>query len=155
MFTYTLICRVLTKVLDAGVLPERQAHEILGRLGLILRKFAYDLRLLSLPNVYTLAGHRCHEAFDLEYQYFRARYGAMVDGFAYDNQPYAFDYACFVERNGGAVAGPAQGRVMSKFPVLPADGSDGLRSGLPAHGQQLLRPDVRCRVHAGQVQHYA
>jgi hypothetical protein len=24
-----------------------------------------------------------------------------VDGFAYDNQPYAFDYACFVERNGG------------------------------------------------------
>jgi hypothetical protein len=101
LFTYTLICRVLTRVLDAGVLPERQVHEILGRLGLILCKFAYDLRILSLPSVYTLAGRRCHEAFDLEYQHFQGRYGALVDGFAYDNQPYAFDYACFVERNGG------------------------------------------------------
>ena len=101
LFTYTLICRVLTKVLDAGVLLERQTHEILGRLGLIFRKFDYDLRILTLPSAYTLAGRRCHEAFDLEYQHFRARYGALVDGFGYDNQPYAFDYACFVARNGG------------------------------------------------------
>ena len=101
LFTYTLICRVLSRVLDAGVLLERQTHEILGRLGLILQKFEYDLRILTLPSAYTLAGRRCHEAFDSEYQHFRARYGALVDGFAYDNQPYAFDYACFVERNGG------------------------------------------------------
>jgi len=100
-FTYTLICRVLTKIHDAGVLPERQSHEILGRLGLTLRKFAFDLGRLALPDAYTLAGRRCHEAFAAEYQYFRVRYGALVDGFAYDNQPYAFDYACFVERNGG------------------------------------------------------
>lgn len=29
-FTYTLICRVLSEIYDAGVLPERQSYEILG-----------------------------------------------------------------------------------------------------------------------------
>ena len=100
-FTYTLICRVLTKIYDARVLPERQAHELLARLGLILRKFEFDLTRLALPDAFTLAGRRCREAFIAEYQYFQACYSALVDGFAYDNQPYAFNYACFVERNGG------------------------------------------------------
>ena len=100
-FTYTLICRVLSEIYDAGVLPERQSYEILGRLGFTLRKFEFDLRRLALPNAYTLAGRRCHEAFAAEYQHFRARYGALVNGFTYDNQPYAFDYAGFVECNGG------------------------------------------------------
>jgi hypothetical protein len=100
-FTYSLICRVLTTVYDAEVLPERQSHELLGRLGLILKKFEFDLNRLELPAAYTPAGLRCRAAFIAEYQYFRARFRALVDGFAYDNQPYAFDYACFVERNGG------------------------------------------------------
>ena len=101
-FTYTLISRVLTRIHDAGVLPERQSHELLARFGLILRKFEFDLTRLALPDAYTLAGRRCREAFTAEYQYLRARYGALVDGFAYDNQPYTFDYARFVERNGGS-----------------------------------------------------
>ena len=100
-FTYSLICRVLTKIHDASSLQERQSHELLGRLGLILRKFEFDLSRLALPDAYTPAGRCCREAFVAEYQYFRARYGAFVDRFAYDNQPYAFDYGCFVERNGG------------------------------------------------------
>jgi hypothetical protein len=100
-FTYTLICRVLTKVFDAGVLPERQSHEILGRLGMTLQKFEMDLRCLDLPEAYTLAGRRCREAFAADYQYFRMRYGPLVNEFAYNNQPFDFDYACFVERNGG------------------------------------------------------
>ena len=100
-FTYSLICQVLTKVYDAGILPERQAHELLGRLGLVLRKFEFDLTRLAVPEAYTLAGRRCRDAFIAEHQYFHARYGVLVEGFAYDNQPYAFDYACFVERNGG------------------------------------------------------
>ena len=65
------------------------------------RKFEFDLTRLDLANAYTLAGRRCREAFSEEYQYFHARYGALVRDFAYDNQPYAFDYTCFVERNGG------------------------------------------------------
>ena len=99
-FTYTLICRVLTRILDAAVLPERQWHELIGRLGLVVRKFNFDLTRLDLPEAYTLAGHRCREAFTAEYEFYQARYGALVEHFAYDNQPYAFDYACFVERNG-------------------------------------------------------
>lgn len=100
-FTYTMICRVLANIHDAAVLQECQSHEVLGRLGLVLRKFEFDLTRLDLANAYTLAGRRCREAFSEEYQYFHARYGALVRDFAYDNQPYAFDYACFVERNGG------------------------------------------------------
>jgi hypothetical protein len=101
LFTYTMICRVLTQVLDADVLAERQAHEILGRVGLILYKFSYDLGILSIPKLYTSAGLRCYEAFRTEYQRFTVRYGTLVDTFLYDNQPYAFDYPCFVQRNGG------------------------------------------------------
>ena len=101
LFTYTLICRALTKVLEANVLSERQTHETLGRLGLILVKSEYDLRILALPDAYTPAGWRCYEEFGTECRHFRARYGALVGGVSYDNQPYVFNYARFVERNGG------------------------------------------------------
>lgn len=107
-FTYTMICRVLTRVYDAGVLPERQSHELLGRLGFTLEKFEADLARLALPDAYTPAGHRCREAFAAEHAYFRLRYGALVHGFAFDNQPYTFSYARFLDRNGDAYC-PALG----------------------------------------------
>jgi hypothetical protein len=101
LFTYTLICRVLLGVYNAATLPERQSHEILARLGFTLRKFAYDLEHLDLPAVYTAAGRRCYDAFAAEYDSSLAQHGDLLADFTYDNQPYAFDYACFVERNGG------------------------------------------------------
>ena len=101
LFTYTLICRVLTKVYDAGVLPELQSHELLARLGFTLLKFQADTKRLDLRHVYTAAGRNCYEAFAAEGAWFAAKYGALVDGLVYDNQPYVFNYARFVERNGG------------------------------------------------------
>jgi hypothetical protein len=101
LFTYTLICKVLSAVDDAGVLPERQSDELLGRLGFTLRKFAADVERLNLPDSYTLIGRRCYTAFVQDYHRFYARYGAKVDGFAFDNQLYEFSYTSFVERNGG------------------------------------------------------
>jgi hypothetical protein len=101
LFTYVMISRVLSKIHDARVLSERQSHEVIGRLGYVLLKFAMDLHRLDLPHAFTLAGRRCYDAFRRDYQSLRARYGALVDCFAYDNQPYTFDYGRFVERNGG------------------------------------------------------
>lgn len=102
LFTYTLICRVLAGVHNANVLPERQAHEVLGRLGFTLVRFAADLALLDMPAVYTDAGRRCYSAFSAEFERIKTRHGALVADFGYGNQPYVFDYLRFVEANGWA-----------------------------------------------------
>lgn len=101
LFTYTMICRVLSGVYQADALCELQSHEVLGRLGFTLQKFESDLARLRLPDAYTLAGRRCYAAFEADFASLRARYGVRVGGFAYDNQSYVFDYQRFVTRNGG------------------------------------------------------
>lgn len=100
LFTYATICRVLTGVYEASILSELRAHEVLGRLGLTLQKFEWDLALLDQPSNYTLAGRRCFEAFAAELALYKARYGARVR-FDYRDQPYVFDYRIFVLSNGG------------------------------------------------------
>jgi hypothetical protein len=49
LFTYVMIGWTLATLLERGAFEGRQAHEAIGRLGLILRKFAYDLALLDKP----------------------------------------------------------------------------------------------------------
>src|SRR5262249_5907362 len=46
LFTYIMIGSTLAALLDRAVFKGRQAHEAMGRLGLIFRKFAFDLALL-------------------------------------------------------------------------------------------------------------
>jgi hypothetical protein len=100
LFTYTLICRVLSAVHDADELSELQSHEVLARLGLTLCKYRSDLARLDIAGAYTMAGQRCFNAFAAEYALLQARYAGRTR-FDYDNQPYVFDYRRFVERNGG------------------------------------------------------
>jgi hypothetical protein len=102
LFTYTLICRALASVYDNAVLPEYRSHELSGRLGFTLEKFAVDVQRLDLPGAYTAIGRRCYEAFSAEYHKLHARYSAALDGFDFGNQPYVFSYARFVERNAGS-----------------------------------------------------
>jgi len=101
LFTYVLITRVLTKIHDAGRLPEQQAHEVLGRLGFTMLKFRMDLKRLAVPDAYAPAGWRCITGCQAECDQVHARYEPLVGLFQYDNQPYTFDYERFVERNGG------------------------------------------------------
>ena len=101
LFTYTLICRVLIAVRESNAVSDVQSHELLGRIGFTLEKFAYDLRVLRLPHAYTRAGRRCYDAFAAEFAALQSRYGGQVANLDLRGQPYVFDYRCFLTRNGG------------------------------------------------------
>jgi hypothetical protein len=81
------------------VFDARQAHEALGRLGLVLSKFAYDLALLDRAEFWTPLGRRCWRHFESIFAELQARYAPLTKGFDYSNQPYNFDYRLFAELN--------------------------------------------------------
>src|SRR5262249_40166746 len=99
LFTYIMIGSTLAALLDRAVFKGRQAHEAMGRLGLILRKFAFDLALLDKPQFFTALGRRCWRHFEDVYTDLHRRYDPLVGGFDYRNQPYVFEYQRFAELN--------------------------------------------------------
>jgi hypothetical protein len=99
LFTYTCIGPVLSTCLERQAFDDRQAHEALGRLGFILRKFRIDLALLNQRSVFTPRGWRCYRIFAAVYRDLQMRYGPLVDPLDYANQPYVFNYRRFAERN--------------------------------------------------------
>jgi hypothetical protein len=99
LFTYMTIGQALSTLLDLDVFENRQAHEALGRLGLILRKFAFDLALLDRPGLFTALGRRCRRYFEDVYTDLYFRYRSSTANLNYCNQPYVFDYRRFVEVN--------------------------------------------------------
>jgi HEXXH motif-containing protein len=99
MFTYVTIGQALAAVLERHVFDARQAHEALGRLGLVLRKFNHDLALLDRAEFWTPLGRRCWRQFESIFAGQQARYAPITQGFDYSNQPYVFDYHLFAELN--------------------------------------------------------
>jgi hypothetical protein len=101
LFTYTFILRALIAVRESGSISDVRSHELLGRIGFAMKKFAHDLRLLRAPEAYTSAGYRCYEAFAATYSDIEGRYAKEVDTLDFGGQPYVFDYECFRRRNVG------------------------------------------------------
>jgi hypothetical protein len=99
LFTYVTIGQALAALWERRVFDARQAHEALGRLGLVLRKFAYDLALLDRAEFWTPLGRRCWRHFESIFAELQARYAPLTQGFDYSNQPYNFDYRLFAELN--------------------------------------------------------
>lgn len=100
-FTYTIICRVLSAVYEAGRLDARQLNELAGRLGYSLLKYRMDVELLGAlaeRRAFTAAGQRCVEAFTDEFRGFAQRYPELST-LDFGNQPYVFSYRRFSERN--------------------------------------------------------
>jgi hypothetical protein len=103
LFTYVIIGRALAALLERSVWAGRQEHELIGRLGIILRKFAIDLALLDRPGLFTSVGRRSLQYFADIYGRLHERFGSQAKNFDYRNQPYIFDYARFAERNPAAL----------------------------------------------------
>jgi hypothetical protein len=99
LFTYTMICRVLSTIYERKVFRGTQAHELLGRLGFTLRKFAFDLAKLDTPGLFTPRGRLCYRRFATQYAQHIARAGDLVDRLDFTGQPYNFSYARFAARN--------------------------------------------------------
>jgi hypothetical protein len=101
LFTYTFILRALISVRESSYISDVRSHELLGRIGFTMKKFAYDLRLLRAPEAYTSAGRHCYETFAATYAEIEVRYAKEVATLDLGNQPYVFDYNCFRRRNVG------------------------------------------------------
>ena len=99
MFTYVTIGQALSTLLERYVFDARQAHEALGRLGLVLCKFDFDIALLDRAEFWTPLGRRCWRHFESIFADLQARYAPLTQGFDYSNQPYVFDYHLFAELN--------------------------------------------------------
>jgi hypothetical protein len=99
MFTYVTIGQALAALLERRVFDARRAHEAVGRLGLVLRKFKYDLALLDHAEFWTPLGRRCWRQFESIFAGLQARYAPLTQGFDYSNQPYVFDYHLFAKLN--------------------------------------------------------
>jgi hypothetical protein len=99
MFTYVTIGEALAALLERYALDARQAHEALGRLGLVLRKFHHDLALLDRAEFWTPLGRRCWRHFQSIFADLQARYAPLTRSFDYSNQPYVFNYHRFAELN--------------------------------------------------------
>lgn len=100
-FTYTIICRILSAVYEAGALDARQMHELMGRLGYTLLKLKMDVELLNALielRAFTAIGQRCADAFVNEFRCFADRYPEL-NRLEFSNQPYVFNYSRFSERN--------------------------------------------------------
>ena len=97
LFTYTTIGEVLSACCDC--VTGRKAHELLGRLGMILQKFESDIALLDRPALYTPSGLLWWQYFDGVFRRLHACHAARVGFFDYSNQPYVFSYELFAERN--------------------------------------------------------
>jgi hypothetical protein len=98
--TEAAMVRCLDAALTAGVFAGRQRHELIGRLGFALMRFANDLANLAHPAVFSARGRRlysgCREAFaDV-----LARRAELIRGLDLSGHPYNFSYAAFAARNG-------------------------------------------------------
>jgi hypothetical protein len=97
--TYVLICSVLSSVRAEPSLTPRQRHELDGRLGLTLRKFNADIKLMNEPTLFAPRGRMLYRRLRSVLDYFVALHGDMARQHDVSNQPYNFSYAHFVELN--------------------------------------------------------
>jgi hypothetical protein len=94
LFTYTKICRVLSKLHSCCYFSGRHAHELTGRLGFSLKKFEYDLRCLNNRALFTRAGWFFYRRFTDEYAQYMTQYGHLTH-LDFSDQPYNFSYREF------------------------------------------------------------
>ena len=99
VFTEALMIQSLNSCHENNDFKGRQAHELLGRIAFILRRFGTDLHCLIEPGIFTEKGNfLLHNIFQ-EFKGRVAQHSRIVREFDFSNQPYNFNYDKFVELN--------------------------------------------------------
>lgn len=98
-FTECLMCLTLTRCLDHARFEGRIAHELRGRLGLILRRLYLDLQNLNHDGLFRTRGQDLHRLFCHVFDQVYSRVASVVTGMDFRNQPYNFSFERFIERN--------------------------------------------------------
>lgn len=100
VFTESLMTRCLDLCLDDSSFAERGLrHELIGRLAYIVLRFGIDLPSISRPEIFTDRGLQLLEAARRVLAETYERRGDLLHRVDLSNQPYAFSYERFVERN--------------------------------------------------------
>jgi hypothetical protein len=99
VFTETHMSICLNSCYEAREFQGRQHHELSGRLALILIRFATDLRHLSRHELFTDKGLSLYASFRETFERIARERTDLVRALDLSNQPYAFSYEKFCERN--------------------------------------------------------
>ena len=99
IFTEAVMLACLDRCHAQGVFEGKQARELIGRMAFILRRFGSDLGNLNHPGLFTPLGEWVHvQLVSLFKKYFDAHW-TRVRNVDLSNQPYAFSYRRFAEKN--------------------------------------------------------
>jgi hypothetical protein len=99
VFTEAVMLHCLSECDRHSLFAGRQQHELIGRLGFIVRRFGSDLSNLSRANLFTERGEWLFAEIAKE---FKAAYESLWDRIRYldfSNQLYNFSYLHFAELN--------------------------------------------------------
>lgn len=99
LFTYTLITRVLNRLMHYNDLSASQRHHCLGRIAFYLYKFYLDLGKLDQPGLLTARGLELYQLFATMYEALRSDYVHAIKPLKLDNQPYVFSQRRFLQAN--------------------------------------------------------
>lgn len=99
-FTFTAIFNCFDKLMESDILRGDDKLELLGRIGIGLKKFGLGIKDFEDTNsLLTDEGKIFQEYFIQSFEYVRDKYWKDVSHFNYSNQPYSFNFEKFKEIN--------------------------------------------------------
>jgi hypothetical protein len=99
VFTEAVMFQRLNECDGNSVFRGRQAHELLGRLGFILRRFGSDLHDLTRAQLFTQKGDWLFGNLLKDFKDAYEQHKGLVQQLNFSNQPYNFSYEKFAELN--------------------------------------------------------
>jgi len=99
VFTEAVMFQCLNKCYENSIFTGRQAHELLGRIAFILRRFGSDLHNLSRDQPFTQKGNWLFGNILKEFKDAYEQHKGLVQDVDISNQPYNFSYEKFAELN--------------------------------------------------------
>lgn len=99
IFTEAVMVRCLSECLARGIFDGAQHHELLGRLGFILRRFGSDVSNLNRAGLFLEEGERLFGAIASVFKAAYDAFGEWAGRLDFSNQLYNFDYERYTALN--------------------------------------------------------
>lgn len=98
LFTYSTILENLGELLLLVEDPREQL-EIQARIGIYLKKFAFDINIFNEINIFSETGNLLFTPFKNTFEFYKEKFTELTDSYNYEGQPYNFDFNIFLKYN--------------------------------------------------------
>lgn len=98
LFTYSTILENLGKLLVL-VQDPRERLEVQARIGIYLKKFAFDMNIFNDLNIFSERGNLLFTQFKSTFDFYKKKFTDLTDSYNYEGQPYNFDFNIFLKYN--------------------------------------------------------